>query len=71
MSALRVVGGIFAVAFFALALIRYQRRQISRLNLIISSLISAVVFAATMGVLMASSLNADPRTEKLLIGAKR
>ena len=43
MSALRVVGGIFAVAFFALALIRYQRRQISRLNLIISSLISAAV----------------------------
>ena len=43
MSALRVVGGIFAVAFFALALIRYQRRRISRLNLIISSLISAVV----------------------------
>jgi hypothetical protein len=43
MSALRVVGGIFAVAFFALALVRYQRRQISRLNLIISSLISATV----------------------------
>ena len=43
MSALRVVGGIFAVAFFALALIRYQRRRISRLNLIISSLISAVL----------------------------
>jgi hypothetical protein len=42
-SALRVLGGIFAVAFFALALIRYQRRQISRLNLIISTLISAVV----------------------------
>ncbi len=40
MSALRVVGGIFAVAFFTLALIRYRRRQISRLNLIISSLIS-------------------------------
>jgi hypothetical protein len=40
MSALRVVGGIFAVAFFAVALIRYRRRQISRLNLIISSLIS-------------------------------
>jgi hypothetical protein len=43
MSALRIVGGIFAAAFFALALIRYRRRQISRLNLIISSLISAAV----------------------------
>jgi hypothetical protein len=40
MSALRIVGGIFAAAIFALALIRYRRRQISRLNLIISSLIS-------------------------------
>ena len=43
MSALRVLGGLFAVAFFALALVRYRRRQISRLNLIISTLISAVV----------------------------
>ena len=43
MSALRAVGGIFAAAFFTLALIRYRRRQISRLNLIISSLISAAV----------------------------
>ena len=43
MSALRIVGGIFAAGFFALALIRYRRRQISRLNLIISSLISTAV----------------------------
>ena len=43
MSALRIAGGIFAAAFFALAWIRYRRRQISRLNLIISSLISAVL----------------------------
>ena len=43
MSALRVVGGIFAAAFFALALIRYRRRRISRLNLIISTFISAVL----------------------------
>lgn len=43
MSALRIVGGIFAAAIFALALIRYQRRRISRLSLIISSLISAVL----------------------------
>jgi hypothetical protein len=43
MSALRIVGGIFAAAIFALALIRYRRRRISRLSLIISSLISAVL----------------------------
>ena len=43
MSALRIVGGIFAAAFFALAWFRYSRRRISRLNLIISSLISAVL----------------------------
>ena len=43
MSALRILGGLFAVAFFALALIRYRRRQISRLNLIISTVISAAV----------------------------
>ena len=43
MLALRIVGGIFAAAIFALALIRYRRRQISRLSLIISSLISAVL----------------------------
>jgi hypothetical protein len=43
MTALRVVGGIFAAAFFALAMIRHGRRQISRLNLIISTVISAVL----------------------------
>jgi hypothetical protein len=43
MSALRILGGLFAVAFFALAVIRYRRRQISRLNVIISSLISLAV----------------------------
>jgi hypothetical protein len=43
MLALRIVGGILAAAFFVLAVVRYQRRQISRLSLIISSLISTVV----------------------------
>ncbi|HJS27675.1 MAG TPA: glycosyltransferase family 2 protein [Actinomycetota bacterium] len=43
MSALRILGGLFAAAFFTLAVIRYGRRQISRLNLIISTLISVVV----------------------------
>jgi hypothetical protein len=49
MSALRIVGGIFAAAIFALALIRYRRRQISRLSLIISSLISAVLLLLAIG----------------------
>ena len=43
MIALRVLGGIFAVGFFALAAVRYQRRQISRLSLIISWLISLAI----------------------------
>jgi hypothetical protein len=41
--ALRILGVVFATAFFALALIRYRRRQISRLNLIISWSISVAV----------------------------
>ena len=45
MSALRIVGGIFAAAFFAVALIRYRRRQISRLNLIILFVLCAAVVA--------------------------
>jgi hypothetical protein len=43
MIALRILGGIFAVVFFALVAVRYQRRQISRLSLIISWLISLAV----------------------------
>ncbi|MEX2274556.1 MAG: DUF2304 family protein [Actinomycetota bacterium] len=35
MSALRILGAIFAVAIFAAAVVRYRRRQISRLSLII------------------------------------
>ena len=49
MTALRVLGGVFAIAFFALALVRYRRRRISRLNLIISSLISLVVLLLAVG----------------------
>jgi hypothetical protein len=41
MTALRILGGVFAVAFFALALVRYRRRRISRLNLMLSCLISS------------------------------
>jgi hypothetical protein len=38
--ALRIVGGILAVALFVLAVVRYRRRQISRLSLIITWLIA-------------------------------
>ncbi len=43
MIALRILGGIFAVAFFAIVAVRYQRRRISRLSLIISWLIALAV----------------------------
>ena len=36
MLALRIFGAIFAIALFLIAVYRYPRRQISRLNLIIS-----------------------------------
>jgi hypothetical protein len=40
MPALRILGGLAALTFFVWSLRRYQRRQISRLNLIISCLLS-------------------------------
>lgn len=40
MLALRVIGALLVVAFFAASVARYQRRQISRLSLIISGAIS-------------------------------
>jgi hypothetical protein len=43
MWALRVLGALFAVAFFALVVVRYERKQVSRLTLIISSLISVAI----------------------------
>jgi len=43
MLALRIFGALFAVAFFAAAVVRYRRRQISRLNVIISWAIALVV----------------------------
>jgi hypothetical protein len=49
MTALRILGGVFAIVFFALALVRYRKRQISRLNLIISWLISLVVLLLAIG----------------------
>jgi len=40
---LRVLGALFAVGFFALVVVRYERKQVSRLTLIISSVISVAV----------------------------
>ena len=43
MWALRALGALFAVGLFALILVRYERKQVSRLTLIISSMISAAI----------------------------
>src|ERR687883_703396 len=43
MGGLRIIGGVFAVALFVAAALRYRRRQISRLNLIISTLVAAAI----------------------------
>ena len=43
MIALRVVGGLFAVLLFVVQLRRYQRHNASRLNLIVTGVISALV----------------------------
>jgi len=43
--ALRIAGAAFAIAFFFAAMWRYRRRQISRLNLLISWVISLSVVA--------------------------
>ncbi len=49
MIALRIFGGLSAAALFAVAILRYRRRQISRLNLIITSLISIAVIVLAIG----------------------
>jgi hypothetical protein len=43
MWALRVLGGLFAVGLFALVVVRYERKRVSRLTLIISSVISVAI----------------------------
>jgi hypothetical protein len=72
MPALRIVGGVLAAALFALILIRYRRRQASRLTLIICSLISAVVvvLAIAPGVFnpVFETFNFEPGTGQRLTG---
>ena len=43
MYTLRIVGGIFAIGLIVLALLRYRRRSISRLNLIIAFLLGVIL----------------------------
>ena len=43
MGGLRIIGAVFAVALFVAAALRYRRRQISRLNLIISTLVATAI----------------------------
>jgi hypothetical protein len=40
---LRVIGALFAVGLFALVVVRYERKQVSRLTLIISAVISVAI----------------------------
>lgn len=40
---LRVLGAVFAVSFLALVIVRYERKQVSRLTLITSSVISVAI----------------------------
>jgi hypothetical protein len=69
---LRVLGAVFAVGFFALVVVRYERRQVSRLTLIISSLISAVilVLAIAPGLFnpLFETFNFQPGTGQRLTG---
>jgi hypothetical protein len=43
MFTLRIVGGIFAIGLLVLAVVRYRRRSISRLNLIITFLLGVIL----------------------------
>jgi hypothetical protein len=49
MLALRVIGAVLAIVFFGVTVARYQRRRISRLSLMISSVIAfAVILLAVV-----------------------
>ena len=43
MFTLRIVGGIFALGLLILAVVRYKRRSISRLNLLITWVLGVVL----------------------------
>jgi hypothetical protein len=69
--ALRILGGLAAFSFFVWSIRRYQRRQISRLNLIVSCLLSVgiVVIAVWPDAydFAFDAFNADPGNNRRLI----
>jgi len=71
MPALRVLGGLVAFAFFVLSIRRFHRRQVSRLNMIIScALAIAVVLLALAPSLfnpIFTSFNFGPGNDRRLI----
>jgi hypothetical protein len=73
MLLLRVLGAVFAVALFGLSVVRYRRRQVSRLNLIITWLVSmAILLLALVPNLfnpVFETLNFRPGTGQRLTGA--
>lgn len=70
MLALRVIGGLLALAFFAAMAARYLRRQISRLSLIITALITTgvVMLAIAPGLFnpLFETFNFQPRSGQRL-----
>jgi hypothetical protein len=70
--ALRVVGGVLAAVFLVAAVRRFQRRTISRLNLIITGLVSVVVvlLAITPNLFdpVFELFNFEPGDQRRLIG---
>ncbi|HEY7478498.1 MAG TPA: glycosyltransferase [Actinomycetota bacterium] len=69
---LRVVGGVAAVALFVVTLRRYRLRQISRLNLLISSALTLFVAAVAIwpslfGSLVRNFIDAEPGDLQALI----
>jgi hypothetical protein len=73
MLALRIVGGLFAAVLFAMAVVRYGRNQVSRLNLIITWLIAfAILLLAAWPNLfnpVFDALNFRPGSGQRLTGA--
>jgi hypothetical protein len=69
---LRVLGALFAVGFFALVVVRYERKQVSRLTLIISSFISVafLLLAIAPGLFnpLFETFNFEPGTGLRLTG---
>jgi hypothetical protein len=74
MPALRIIGGILAVVLLVVSAVRYQRRQISRLNLIISWLIGIglILLAVDPAIFnpLFDMMNLKPGSGRRLIGVQ-